>query len=272
MREQLERRRVLPLGRRPRLSDRLVSRAGFVPIWCLLCGRPSIAVRFSENLRDSGDCLRCRATNRQRQQAWVLVQRLIPGPVPRKGLSAVSGLPTRIFNAEAAGPIHRALAGVGGYVCSEYVGAEQRPGDSVGGTRHEDLQELSFSDSSFDMVVSSDVLEHVPDPYRAHREIFRVLVPGGVHVFTVPFLDSDELDQERSRLNADGTVVHVLEPQYHTDPLRPGGALVYRLFGLEMFVRLGEMGFRTKAYNVHSPLHGVYGPNAFVFVAEKPNG
>lgn len=237
---------------------------------CLLCGRLSLAVRFSVNLRDSGDCLRCRATNRQRQLAWVLVQWLVPGPVPRNGLSAVSGLPMRIFNAEAAGPVHRALSGVTGYVCSEYVGSEHRPGDRVDGTRHEDLQELSFPDRSFDMVVSSDVLEHVPDPYRAHREIFRVLEAGGVHVFTVPFLDSAELDQERSRLDADGTVEHVLEPEYHTDPLRPEGALVYRLFGLEMFVRLGEIGFRTKAYNVHSPQHGIYGHNAFVFVAEKP--
>lgn len=269
--ERLERQRVVPLTRQPRICDRLVGRApGIVPMKCPVCGRLSLAARFSDNLRESGNCVGCRATNRQRQLAWVILQWLLPGPVNKSGLSAVSALPRRIFNTEAAGPIHRALAGGPGYVCSEYVGAVYEPGEEIEGTRHEDLQALSFADASLDLVVSSDVLEHVPEPYQAHQEIFRVLDAGGAHVFTVPFLDSEELDQERSRLSVEGDVVHLLEPQYHTDPLREGGALVYTLFGLEMLVRLGEIGFRAKVYNVRSPWHGIYGPNAFVFVAQKP--
>lgn len=268
---RLERQRVVPLTRQPRVSDRLVGRAGrVVPMKCPVCGRLSLARRFTDNLRESGNCVGCRATNRQRQLAWVILQWLLPGPIKTSGLSAVSALPGKIFNTEAAGPIHRALAGAPGYVCSEYVGGAYEPGQEVEGTRHEDLQALSFPSESLSIVVSSDVLEHVPHPYQAHREIFRVLGAGGAHIFTVPFLDSEELDQERSRVTAEGDVVHLLEPQYHTDPLRQGGALVYTLFGLEMMVRLGEIGFRAKVYNVRSPWHGIYGHNAFVFVAQKP--
>lgn len=237
---------------------------------CPLCGHVSVAIRFGDNLRDSGNCIRCRGTNRQRQLAWVLLQSLLPGPIPSPGLRAVAALTTRIFNAEANGPLHKALAGTAGYSCSEYIDDHHGPGTSVGGTRHEDLQALSFADKSFDVVITSDVLEHVPDPYRAHREIFRVLDDGGSHVFSVPFLESEPLDQERARLTPEGNVVHLLEPQYHTDPLRKEGVLVYRLFGLEMIVKLAQIGFSTKLYNVRSPRHGIYGQNAFVFTAQKP--
>jgi ubiquinone/menaquinone biosynthesis C-methylase UbiE len=47
---------------------------------------------------------------------------------------------------------------------------------------------IPFADSSFDFVLCSEVLEHVPDPRRAIGEIARVLRPGGRLVLTVPFL------------------------------------------------------------------------------------
>jgi len=43
-----------------------------------------------------------------------------------------------------------------------------------------DAKKLPFSDNSFDSVVSTDVLEHIPDATSVVREIRRVLKPGGV--------------------------------------------------------------------------------------------
>lgn len=261
-------RQLLPLAPRLRLGDRLVARTGrAVPMRCPVCGRVTRAAGFTENLRDSGACALCGATNRQRQVAWALLN-LLDGS-GRSGLSALSMSPLRIFHAEAAGPIHQYLAGNPGYVCSEFVGPDRVAGEEVEGTRHEDVQDLSFGENSFDLVITTDILEHVPDPYRAHREIFRVLTVGGSHLFTVPFLHGGLLDQERCRVGADGEITHLLEPQYHHDPLRDGGALVYRLFAMEMLVRLAQIGFTTTMYDARSPRHGIYGNNAFVFIAQK---
>jgi ubiquinone/menaquinone biosynthesis C-methylase UbiE len=49
-----------------------------------------------------------------------------------------------------------------------------------------DAREMPFESKSFDLVVCSEVLEHVPDPELAIEEIRRVLRPGGFAIITVP--------------------------------------------------------------------------------------
>ncbi len=46
--------------------------------------------------------------------------------------------------------------------------------------------EMPFGDDVFDFVISSEVIEHVPDPVKAIREMHRVLKPGGTLVLTTP--------------------------------------------------------------------------------------
>ena len=46
-----------------------------------------------------------------------------------------------------------------------------------------DALNLQFSDNSFDVVICSQVYEHVPNPQKMLDEIFRVLVPGGICYF-----------------------------------------------------------------------------------------
>lgn len=237
-----------------------------LPGTCTICGTTVKFERFNENLRESGTCPHCGASNRQRQMAWMLRREF--GVDASGPLAVPAGV--GVYNTEANGPLHRRLQTHPSYQCSEYWGDKAAFGEFVEGTRNEDLQALSFASASFDVVLSSDVLEHMPYPYRAHGEIYRVLKPGGRHIFTVPYGEAMIRDQVRASL-IDGKVVHHLEALYHGDPVRPGeGILVWTIFGLEMLVRLNEIGFETELWRLQVPRAGIIGPGADVFIARKP--
>jgi SAM-dependent methyltransferase len=51
-----------------------------------------------------------------------------------------------------------------------------------------DMTAMPYSDRSFDLVVHSDTLEHVPDPMRALEECRRVLKPSGACAYTIPII------------------------------------------------------------------------------------
>ena len=68
-----------------------------------------------------------------------------------------------------------------------------------------DAGSLPFADHSFDRVICSEVLEHIPDYQSALMEIERVLIPGGILAASVPrffpewvcWKLSDEYHQEK---------------------------------------------------------------------------
>ncbi|MEZ4886831.1 MAG: class I SAM-dependent methyltransferase [Chitinophagales bacterium] len=55
--------------------------------------------------------------------------------------------------------------------------------------RIEDAQNLSFEDVAFDLVISIDVIEHVPDSAKMMQEIGRVLQPNAKAVVSFPSID-----------------------------------------------------------------------------------
>jgi ubiquinone/menaquinone biosynthesis C-methylase UbiE len=48
------------------------------------------------------------------------------------------------------------------------------------------ILEIPFGDNTFDYIVSSEVIEHTPDPYKAIQELYRVIKPGGILVLSTP--------------------------------------------------------------------------------------
>ncbi|HMA66955.1 MAG TPA: class I SAM-dependent methyltransferase, partial [Desulfosalsimonadaceae bacterium] len=49
-----------------------------------------------------------------------------------------------------------------------------------------DITELAFRDACFDLVICSEVMEHIPNDSRAARELMRIVKPGGMLVASVP--------------------------------------------------------------------------------------
>jgi SAM-dependent methyltransferase len=66
------------------------------------------------------------------------------------------------------------------------VGLDIRPGAGV--RIIGDAQALGIRDAAFEVVLCTEVLEHLPEPQRAIDEIFRVLEPGGELLLTTRFL------------------------------------------------------------------------------------
>lgn len=50
-----------------------------------------------------------------------------------------------------------------------------------------DITSIPSPDASFDVILCSEVLEHVPEPTHALNELSRLLKPGGVIILTAPF-------------------------------------------------------------------------------------
>jgi len=180
----------------------------------------------------------------------------------------------KIWNTQSESTIHEALKSLTGYVGSEYFpDAGLQSGDFVltsskGRVRHEDLTKPSFTADSLDLIISSEVFEHIPTPYVAHQRVYEILKPGGVHVFTVPF--NEQLsDVTFASLDQNGKVHFKGEPMMHGDPLRPEGVPVFTIFGQEMITRLCDIGFDTYAYMIHVPREGILGSGALVFIAAK---
>jgi hypothetical protein len=238
---------------------------------CCVCGSFSTIIVKEGNLRETCICSKCGSTNRQRQIAYVACKRV--SSLKNKSISSLKDFTTLdnfvVYNTEARGALHDRLSQMKNYFCSEYFGNSYKSGELVNNTMHQDLVNLSLQDDSVDLILSADVLEHIPNPYKAHEEIYRVLKHEGRHIFTVPFYQDEFLDEDRSIIDSSGNTVFLVDPQYHGDPIRPEGALVYKIFSLEMLVKLRKVGFRTNLYHLYKPLNGIWGQNAIVFEAIK---
>lgn len=71
--------------------------------------------------------------------------------------------------------------------------------------------DLPFDDESFDTVTSTEVLEHVPEPLRALKEMHRVLRQDGILIITVPMhWPRHEVPYDFWRFTYDG-LLHLLE-------------------------------------------------------------
>jgi SAM-dependent methyltransferase len=129
---------------------------------------------------------------------------------------------------------------------SEYL-TSKAPGHKLGPmTTVQNLEALTLEDNSLDILITSDVMEHVRLEDRAHREIRRVLRPGGVYLFTVPHYRGPATDQYVEIVDPlDPTKDKFLrEPMYHGDPNSDDSSvLVYRVYGADLDNRLRALGF-----------------------------
>jgi SAM-dependent methyltransferase len=124
----------------------------------------------------------------------------------------------------------------------------------------EDITALRLENGSLDLIVSSEVLEHVPLLDKALTESARVLRPGGAHLFTVP---PREATRKRAEI-VNGRVMHIEPPEYHLDPLLPEGILAFWDIGPDLGSAFPIPGLNIKIARASSGDSG-----RVVWIAEK---
>jgi SAM-dependent methyltransferase len=265
-----------PIAELQRYQDSLVGRPlpFEVPGECAVCQRPqqfSVDAAYASrdpsgrlvpNWRERLICAGCGLNNRMRASIefirWM-------------GLNPVDP----IYVTEQVTTLFRAIASrfplaVG----SEYLRDGTPPGQiNAANVRCEDVTRLSFPRSCLAGICSFDVLEHVPAYRRALSEFARVLRPDGCVILSIPFDANADQTLVRARSGPDGRIEHLMEPEYHGDPLSPEGALCFYHFGWSLLEDLHTAGFERARVVAYASREKAYlgGPQLFV-TARKPSG
>jgi SAM-dependent methyltransferase len=144
-------------------------------------------------------------------------------------------------------------------------------GAEIDGIRCENIERLTFSDNSFDMFITQDVMEHVFNPDVAVAEIQRVLKPGGAHVFTAPKHRNLLASRQRARVLDDGRIEHLLPEEYHGSPIGDGRVLVTWDYGYDFEELLSDWsGNPIVTYRTRDRSKGIDALFNEVFVIRKP--
>lgn len=156
------------------------------------------------------------------------------------------------------------------YIASQYF-PDVPPGTLHQGWRCENLEKLSFADSSIDLHVTQDVLEHIFDPAATFREIARSLRPGGMHIFTTPLVNKERPTEVCAKLKPDANIEHLLEPEYHGNPVSEKGSLVTHRWGYDIceFI-FRSSGLFTEMVYLDMLEHGIRAEYIEVLITRKP--
>jgi SAM-dependent methyltransferase len=247
---------------------------------CPICGKrttplydfPDVALRREHKiglLRETLQCRHCLSSMRQRTLAVALLklwhQRTSVRHTSIATLAAAGLGGVRVLDSDNFSAISQLLREDPDYVRCSYL-PEKPWGIALQPNYYNiNLENIDFADASFDIVLTSDVMEHVRDSDAAHAEIHRILRPGGAYVFTVPY--DEHREQDIQLVDTTGTEnVYLCEPHYHGDPLT-GGILAYRIFGRQLITKLQTLGFKVDFERIEEP--GSLVTDGDVFLAVK---
>ena len=101
---------------------------------------------------------------------------------------------------------------------------------------------LPFPDATFDRIIASEVMEHIPDDAGAAAELARVLKPGGTMAVTVPTYLPER-------------ICWALSDEYHAPIAEGGHVRIYTEAGLRRVLRGAGLkpGGAHHAHALHSP-------------------
>ena len=228
--------------------------------YCYCCDQNTKFVALNEWFRDHYTCSICASIPRERALMYS-IETFFPGwqeCVIHESSPCERGASIKL--------IDKALI----YIPSQYY-PDIKPGTLHGTTRCENLENLTFEDSSIDLHITQDVMEHIFSPDKAFREIARTLRPGGMHIFTVPLVNKNNPTEICSKIGPGGDIIHLCEPEYHGNHLSEQGSLVTRKWGYDICDYIFETsGLFTRIIYVDSLDLGIRAEFIEILISIKP--
>jgi hypothetical protein len=244
--------------------------------YCPICGEHTF---FDSNLpigakgkRNNFFCRSCKSSSRNRHIAKVILQCYNSDKNITSLINFAKKTSLTILNLCSYGAIHTALKEANHYYCSEYF--DHTPsGQYVNGIQCQNLEQTTYLNNFFDIIISEDILEHINDPRKACIELSRILKNSGRHISTIAVSLEKPRSKQRAKLE-NGTISHLLPPVYHGDMIREEGALVFFDFGKDIITKFLSKTGKTEIIwpdkqSDFMPDNGIL--HNMVFVSQKPD-
>jgi hypothetical protein len=121
----------------------------------------------------------------------------------------------------------------------------------------EDLSMRGIANSTHDVVMVGDVLEHVPSHLGALSAMARVLKKGGTALLALPWAGQQAYEHVLTTQTGGTSASRVPAAPYHRDPQSGECFLRHRIFGWKILDELRAAGFsRASAEYLFAPVHG----------------
>ncbi|SCX92546.1 Methyltransferase domain-containing protein [Nonlabens sp. Hel1_33_55] len=155
------------------------------------------------------------------------------------------------------------------YSCSQYF-PNHKNGSQVNNWMNQNLEDLTFEDNSFDLIITQDVLEHVFNPAKAFQEIGRVLKRGGAHIFTVPLVNKHQKTERWATIDENGELNFLGEPEWHGNVVDPNGSPVTMHWGFDIIEFIKKYSnLNTKIFHIDDLSNGIRAELIEVLVTRK---
>ena len=245
---------------------------------CNVCGQGTLFVspRIDES-RNTSYCVICGCSARKRHVAFEILN-AFPGGACIRDWGPVESF--RMLSTSWDDQFTFFLSHFSWYNFSEYFPDLPSGEEIVKGGYSLDLQATNLNDSTYDLIVTEDVFEHVRDHRKGFLEVHRILKKGGHHIFTVPYMPDQKT---KTMVDSSGAEdVFLTEPEYHYGgvSVRDGSfdvkaalaqnkVLAYRTFGSDLVELLDQIGFETKVGTSASIDPELCVDTSFVLVSRK---
>jgi SAM-dependent methyltransferase len=228
--------------------------------WCPICEAPAVFRAEQSWFRDHLICQSCPNGSIPRERAIMQALRFArPG--------------WQTLQIHESSPLMRGTSFVLARDCPGYIPSYFWPdvpcGSQRNGVRCENIEQQTFPDASFDVVITQDVMEHLFHPEWAVAEIHRTLRQGGLYLFTAPVYNDLSATVPYAILQGD-RIVHLQEPEYHGNPVNDKGSLVTFHYAHDLERNLSTWAeFQVEMIESEDYRLGIVGEFLHVFICRK---